>query len=101
MSDISATGGRRPPRIKTQRLRRPAVSPVRLRSVNKRSTRGHRRRPPPAVRAHVLSSRIRATTGRLPLGNYVIGIALLLAGAVLAVLVVLPALLEYAAAPLH
>ena len=38
---------------------------------------------------------------RLPLGIHLIRIALLLAGAVLAVLVVLPALLEFAAAPFH
>lgn len=101
MSHVSVTSGRRPPRIKTPRLRRPAVSPVSLRALNKRSTRGHRRRTPPAVRAHVLSSRSRATAGRLPLGIYVIRIVLLLAGAVLAVLVVLPAVLEFAAAPFH
>ena len=101
MSRVSATSGRRPPRIKIQRLRRPAVSPARLSALNKSSTRRHRRRTPSAVRVQVRSRRSRATAARLPLGIDVIRVVLLLAGAVLAVLVVLPALLEYAAAPFH
>ena len=99
MSHVSVTGGGRPSRIKSHRLRRPAVSPTRLSGLKKRTARGHRTHTPLAVRVHVQSSRSRAAAARLPLWVDVIRIVLLLAATVLAVLVILPALLEYANAP--
>jgi hypothetical protein len=97
MTHVRFAGARRPTRVKAQR-RRQTVSPARLAALNARPVRVLRARRLSAV--HVQPrSRIRDTGDRLPLGIELVRVLLLFAGALLAVLVVLPVLLEFAAAP--
>jgi len=101
MSHVSVTGARRPRRINVPRRRRPAVSRAQRTLPSTRSMRGFRARRASTVGNHIPASRIRAVGPQLPLRIDVVRTVLLLAGALLAVLVALPALLESAAAPFN
>jgi hypothetical protein len=101
MSLVNFAVARRPPRVKVH-PRRPAVPPARLAWPNTRRTSDRRARRLSTVRVRVRSnSRIRDMSPRLPLGIELVRAVLLLAVAVLAVVVALPALLDFAATPLH
>lgn len=96
---ISSAGTRRPSRIKTQR-RRPVVPRARLTWLNPRATRHRRARRHMAARIGVRSlMRIRDSGHQLPLEIELVRAILLIALAVLSITLVLPALLELAAAP--
>lgn len=99
MPHMSLVDARRRPRGNVH-VRRRAVPPARLAALNTRPTRNQRARRLSAVRAHVQSNpRIRDRASRSALGIELVRAMLLLAGAVVAVLVALPILLEFAAAP--
>jgi hypothetical protein len=101
LSLVNAEGAHRPPRVRIQR-RRPAVPPARLTWLNARAARNPWARRPSAVSVRVrTSSRTRDTGHRLPIGIELVRVLILLTMAVLAVIVVLPILLESAAAPLY
>ena len=97
MTHVRLAGARRPRRVKVQRGRQ-TVSPARLVALNTKPVRFLRARRLSAVHAQP-RSRIRYSGHRLPLGIELVRIVLLFAGAFLAVLVALPVLLEFAAAP--
>jgi hypothetical protein len=97
MTHVRYAGARRPPRVKVQQ-RRQSVHPARLAALNTRPVRVLRARRLSAVRVQP-RSRIRDTGDRSPLEIELVRVVLLFAAALLAVLVVLPVLLEFAAAP--
>lgn len=98
-SGVRPVGARRPSRVKVQ-PRRPAVPAARLAALNTRPKRVQRARRLSAVRIQDRSRLRFPDTGHwLPLGIEVLRAVLLLAAAILAVFVALPALLEFAAAP--
>lgn len=95
---VSSAGTRRPTRVKTQR-RRPVVPRARRTWLNPRATRDRRARRLTGARIGVRSRvRIRDTGHQLPLDD-LLRATLLVALAVLSIALVLPALLELAAAP--
>ena len=90
----------RPPRVSVRR-RRPAVAPAGQPWLNANATRNRRARSRSAGPIRLRTrSRTRDPGHRLPLGIELCRLAILIALAVVAVIVVLPALLEFAAAPL-
>lgn len=96
---VSSAATRRPPRVKTH-LRRPAVARARLTGLNSRASRDQRAGRLSAARIDARSRvRLRATSHRLPLGMELVRVTMLVALAALAIIHVLPALLELAAAP--
>lgn len=98
---VNAAGAHRPPRVRSRR-RRPAIPPARLAWLNARATNNRRARRLSAVSSHVRThSRTRAMGHPLPLAIELLRVLVLLAVVIAAVIVVLPALLEFAAAPLH
>lgn len=99
MPPVSSAGTRRPPRVKTHRPR-PAVPRARLTWLNARATRDRRVRRLSAARIGARSRvRIRGMDHRLPLGIELFRATMFVALAVLAITLILPALLELAAAP--
>jgi hypothetical protein len=100
MSLVRAAGARRPPRARI-RHQRPVVRPARLTWLNARATRNRRARRLSAVSIRVRTrSRAHDLGSWSPFGRELVRVSILLALAVLAVIVVLPALLESAAAAL-
>jgi hypothetical protein len=101
LSLVNVAGARRPPRVRIRR-RRPAVPAARLTRLNAKPTRELRTRRLSAVSIRVRSrSRIGGSGNRLPLGMELVRVLILLTLAIFAVIVALPALLEWAAAPFH
>jgi hypothetical protein len=101
LSLLNAAGARRPPRVRIRR-RRPAVPPARLTRLNAKSMRTLRARRLSAVSIGVRSRpRMRDMSHSLPLGLELVRVLILLALAVFAVIVALPALLEFASVPFH
>lgn len=101
MSLANAARARRPPRVRV-RPRRPAVPPARLTRLNAKPLRISRARRLSAVSQRVRTRpRMRALSHSLPLGLEVVRVLILLGLTVLGVIVALPALLEFAAAPFH
>jgi hypothetical protein len=101
VSLVNAEGAHRPPRVRVRR-RRLAVPSARPARLNAKPMRELRARRLSAVSIRVRSrSRIRGSGNRLPLGIELVRVLILLALAIFAVIVALPALLEFAAAPFH
>ena len=98
MSRVDPAGARRPSRVKV-RPGRPAVAPARLVAFDSRPMRIRRARRLSAVRMRDQSSlRIHNTGHQWPLRIELLRAVFLIAGTILAVLVVLPSLLEFAGA---
>ena len=98
VSGVGPVGARRPSRLNVQ-PRRPAVPAARLAALNTRPMSVHRARRLSAVRMQDRSRlRLSDTGHQLPLGIELLRAVVLLAAAILAVLIVLPTLLEFAAA---
>jgi hypothetical protein len=97
----NAAGARRPPRVRIRR-RRPAVPPARLARLNAGPSRTLRARRLSAVSIGARSRpRMHDVSRSFPLGVELVRVLILLALAVFAVIVALPALLEFASAPFH
>ena len=95
---VSSSGTRRPSRVKTQR-RRSVVPPARPTWLNPRATRDRRARRLAAAGIGVRSRvRIRDTGHQLSLEIELVRATLLVALTVLSITLVLPALLQLAAA---
>ncbi len=98
VSGVGPVGARRPSRLNVH-PRRPAVPAARLAALNTRPMRVRRARRLSAVRMQDRSRlRLPDSGHRLPLGIELLRAVVLVAAAILAVLVVLPTLLELAAA---
>jgi hypothetical protein len=101
LSLVNVAGAHRSPRVRIRR-RRKAVPLARLTRLNAKPLRTLRARRLSAISVHVRSRpRMRAVRHSLPLGLEVVRVVILLALTVLGVTVVLPALLDFAAAPFH
>lgn len=96
-SQVRSSGARRLARAKVE-PRRPAIPPARLAALDTRPVRIRRARRLAAVRISDPSSRLRTreTGHRLSLGIELLRAVVLVAGAIVAVLVLLPELLESA-----
>jgi len=101
MSRVDSAGARRPSRVKV-RPGRPAVPAARLAAFDARPMRIRRTSRLSAVRIRDQPPlRVHDTGHHWPLGIELLRAVLLIAGAILAVLVVLPAVLEFASASLR